>query len=506
MVPAEARLPEARRLAERGMYFVVHAPRQTGKTTVLRSLARSLTATGQYAALHVTCETAEPAQDDYEAAQRAVLDQARRSARLDLPAELWPPEPWPASSPESMISDALTAWAATCPRPIVLFLDEIDALRGESLRSVLRQIRAGYPSRPRAFPHSIVLCGLRDVRDYKIASGGDPERLGTSSPFNIKVESLRLGDFDEGEVRTLLLQHTEETGQPFEEAALEAAFRLSAGQPWLVNALAREVTERMAIPAREPITARHVDEAAERLVLARATHLDSLVARLHEPRVQRLIEPLLAGDLVTTSSYDDDVNYLRDLGLAAPSSPLRVANPIYREVIVRVLAGAAADNIQLPQRAYVRPDGALDLRPLLEGFAAFWREQGSAFATRMPYHEVAAQLVLMAWLQRVVNGGGFIDREYGVGRRRIDLLVRWPLPDGAWQREALELKMRRDGEADPTASGLAQLEDHLESLGLETGTLVIFDRRTNAPPVAERVTFEHATTPRHGWTVLVLRA
>jgi len=362
------------------------------------------------------------------------------------------------------------------------------------------------PHRPRAFPHALALCGLRDVRDYKMASGGDPERLGTSSPFNIKVESLRLGDFDPDEVRALLTQHTEVTGQPFHDEALARAYHLTAGQPWLVNALAREVTERMGLAPTEPITPRHLDAAADNLVIARATHLDSLVARLQEPRVKRLIEPLLAGDLVTTSTYDDDAQYLRALGLAAPDDPLRVANPIYREVIVRVLTGAASGNIQLPPKAYLQGDGSLDLRRLLEGFAAFWREQGSALATRMPYHEVAAQLVLMAWLQRVVNGGGFIDREYGVGRRRIDLLVRWPLPDGTWQREALELKMRRDGESDPTASGLAQLEDYLESLGLTAGTLVVFDRRAHAPPIAERVAFEDATTPRHGWPILLLRA
>lgn len=506
MVPAEPRLPQARTLAERGMYFMVHAPRQTGKTTLLRSLAHSLTASGAATALHFTCEIAEPAQDDYAAAQRAILDEIRLTAQQYLPADLQPPDPWPASSPEAMLRTALSAWAAASPRPLVLFFDEIDALRGESLRSVLRQIRAGYPSRPRFFPHAIVLCGLRDVRDYKAASGGDPERLGTSSPFNIKVESLRLGDFDEEEVRGLYTQHTAETGQVFGEEGLRRAYQLSAGQPWLVNALGREVTERMGIPPEEPITADHMEEAKERLVLARATHLDSLVARLMEPRVKRLIEPLLAGDMIATSGYDDDVRYVRDLGLAAPSDPLRVSNPVYREVIVRVLTSGASGNIILPPRSYVRPDGSLDLPGLLAGFADFWREQGSALATTMPYHEVAAQLVLMAWLQRVVNGGGFVEREYGVGRRRIDLLVRWPSRGGGWQREVLELKMRRDGEGDPTAAGLAQIEDYAESLGLATGTLVVFDRRTNAPPVAERTAFEDAQTPRNGWPVRLLRA
>jgi hypothetical protein len=183
-----------------------------------------------------------------------------------------------------------------------------------------------------------------------------------------------------------------------------------------------------------------------------------------------------------------------------------VANPIYREILVRVLASAAEANIVLPDRAWVTPEGRLDMTTLLDAFAAFWKEQGEVIAPKMPYHEVAAQLVLSAWLQRVVNGGGFIDREYGVGRRRIDVLVRWPLPKGGWQREALELKVWRDGAADPTAEGLRQIESYLSSLGLDHGWLVVFDRRAAAPPVEERTRFEEATTSVRGLSVTLLRA
>lgn len=167
-----------------------------------------------------------------------------------------------------------------CPRPLVLFFDEIDALQGQSLRSVLRQLRDGFTVSRGGFPDAVVLCGLRDVRDYKAASGGDPGRLGTSSPFNIKVASLRLGDFTEPEVVELYGQHTTETGQEFTPDAVQRAFWCTQGQPWLVNALAREIVEEMAIPSDTPVTAEHVDEAKERLILARATHLDSLAARL----------------------------------------------------------------------------------------------------------------------------------------------------------------------------------------------------------------------------------
>jgi hypothetical protein len=268
MIPAERRLPEAQGLVEQAGYFVVHAPRQTGKTTALRALAEHLTGSGHFAALHFSCETGEAAGDDFAEAQRAILWQLHHYSEFYLPAELRPPA-FPDAPDSSLLSAALTAWARSCPRPLVLFFDEIDALRGKSLFSVLRQLRDGFPHRPTFFPASVILCGLRDVRDYKAASGGNAERVGTASPFNVKVESLRLGDFSAQEVRELYTQHTADTGQPFTEEALSRAFELTQGQPWLVNALAREITEKLAVPLSEPISAEHMETAKERLILAR---------------------------------------------------------------------------------------------------------------------------------------------------------------------------------------------------------------------------------------------
>nr|WP_235949180.1 ATP-binding protein [Candidatus Frankia alpina] len=124
----------------------MHAPRQTGKTTALRALARDLTAQGRYAGLHFSCEVGESAGDDYGAAGRDILAQIRFNVDDHLPAELHPPA-WPVESEGSLLQGALRAWAQACPRPLVLFFDEIDALRGLSLVNVLRQLRAGFPER-----------------------------------------------------------------------------------------------------------------------------------------------------------------------------------------------------------------------------------------------------------------------------------------------------------------------------------------------------------------------
>jgi len=217
-----------------------------------------------------------------------------------------------------------------------------------------------------------------------------------------------------------------------------------------------------------------------------------------------LVQRLIVDDDV----FDDDVSYVVDLGLVK-SHPLRIANPIYTEVIARVLSSSAQQNVLADPRSFVRPDGRFDLDVLLREFAAFWIENGDVLANGVTYREAGAQLVLMAFLQRVVNGGGTVTREYGIGSRRIDLLVTWPFKDEAGksqvQREAIELKVWRDGRKDPLTEGLTQLDRYLDRVGLDSGVLVLFDRRSQAVPIEERTREERAVTPK-GRPVRVLRA
>ncbi|MEU5883483.1 ATP-binding protein [Spirillospora sp. NPDC047279] len=511
MLPAEPRLPEARELIADGKFFVVHAPRQTGKTTTLLALAEGLRAEGRYAAVCASCESASSMAAGDATAEDRVLASISRMARYSgLPEDCLPPEPWPAAPAGRRLLEGLSDWAHRSPRPVVLLLDEIDALRGEQLFSVLRQLREGHNSRPAPFPHSVALCGLRDVRDYKAASGGDPSRLGSSSPFNIKVASLRLGDFTFDQVAELYDQHSEATGQVFTKEALQRAFEATQGQPWLVNALAWEIIRVMRIGPAEPITDDHMERAVERLIVSRATHLDSLVARLHEPRIKRILEPLIAGSEVAgDETFNEDLAYVRDLGLVSRSRPPYVANPIYQEVVLRVLGQRTEEHVQADPRSFVTADGRLDFARLLTEFVAFWKLHGEILAKGETYHEVACQLVFMGFLHRVINGGGYIDREYGVGRGRIDIVVRRPcaLPGGerAWQWEAIELKVRHPGRPDPLPDGLVQLDGYLERLGLDQGTLVIFDRTPDAPPLPERTTITQERTPT-GRSVTLLRA
>jgi hypothetical protein len=376
------------------------------------------------------------------------------------------------------LSLALAAWAKACPRPLVVFLDETDALEDQALISVLRQLRAGFSNRPKEFPWSVALIGLRDVRDY-VAQAGGTGRLGSSSPFNIKSDSLTLRDFTEEEVAELYLQHRAETGQSFSREALARAFEISRGQPWLANALARQLVEKLVTDRTKPIEASHVDEAAELLIQRQDTHLDSLLERLREPRIAPIVRAILLGDEplgVPTST--DDFRFAEDLGLVriGKAGP-EIANPIYREIVARKLSQKRQDNLPEPWWPWARPDGRLDMPALMDAFVPWWREHAEMLteSDTTPYREAAAHLAFMGFLQRVVNGGGRIDREYAAARGRVDLVVTYK-----GERFAIELKRvrpRYDTLERIESQGTEQLARYLVGLGLDEGWLVIFDQR-----------------------------
>ena len=459
-------------------YFVLHAPRQTGKTSALLALRDLLNTEGTYCCVYVNIEGAQALREDVEQAMRVILGELASRARSigdDFLSKAW--SDIFAEFGPGALREALTRWSEAAPKPLVLLLDEIDALIGDSLLAVLRQLRAGYDLRPEGFPQSVVLCGVRDVRDYRIHSRSANAVIAGGSAFNIKARSLRLGDFSQAEVHTLLAQHTEETGQVFTSEALDAIWTQTQGQPWLVNALADETCFRDGADATwdRPITANAVRQAQEQLILRRETHLDQLADKLQEDRVRRVVEPLLSGGEESAFSARD-LEYVRDLGLIAQNDPLRIANPIYAEVVPRELTYAAQAGLVQDTAWYVDADGRLNVVELMSAFQAFFREHSEHWVERFQYKEAGPQLLLQAFLQRIVNSGGRIGREYGLGRRRTDLLIEWPQGERT-RKIVIECKVLYKSLELTVADGVEQTAGYMDRCAAEAGHLVIFDRR-----------------------------
>ena len=483
-------LAEIRELIDDQQYFVLHAPRQTGKTSALLALRDLLNAEGGYRCVYVNVEAGQAMREDVRATTEVILGQLARQARRvgdDYLTDAWPgifAEYGPGA-----LGEALSRWAEAAEKPLVLLIDEIDSLVGDSLLSVLRQLRADYPHRPESFPQSVVLCGVRDVRDYRIYSSSAKTMVTGGSAFNIKAESLRLGDFTRDEVHALLGQHTTETGQLFTDGAMQAVWNQTRGQPWLVNALAYETCFRGALAAdrsrpfteagdrARPITEADVLAAREQLILRRDTHLDQLTDKLKEDRVRRVIEPLLVGGDGFESTADD-IEYVQDLGLIARDPPMRLANPIYAEVVPRQLTWPTQLKLQDDPAWYVDADGALLLDKLLARFQEFFREHSESWVERFDYREAGPHLLLQAFLQRIVNSGGRVEREHGLGRRRADLLIEWPEGERI-RKYVVECKVRHDrrGLERTVADGVEQTAAYMDRCEAEAGHLVVFDRR-----------------------------
>ncbi|MDR0441446.1 MAG: PD-(D/E)XK nuclease domain-containing protein [Candidatus Accumulibacter sp.] len=499
MLPPAERLRGAQlhRYVSDKLYWMLHAPRQTGKTTFLQSWMRELNARGDVVSCYVSVERAQGVSETERGmpAICAAIREYAEAMKLPVPA-------MPETEANSLLSAIMIDWAKLiAPKPLVVLFDETDVLQDQTLISFLRQLRGGFAMRGvGTFPTSIALVGMRDLKDYITASkSGIAPNPG--SPFNIKQDSAVIGNFSAEDVARLFVLRTEETGQKITEDALAYVWDQSRGQPWIVNSLFMRATMRILDEtSAETVTVGHIQKAREQMILARETHLDSLSYRLRDPRVRYVMETLLTGEPDVELAESDGFALCQDLGLVVVEQGVpKVANPIYAEILARQMTYGTQLAMPMPAFRWQKPDGALDMDALLREFQKFWRENSEIWEETANYAEAFPHLLLMAFLQRVTNGEGQLHREYAAGRGRMDLLVEY-----AGQSFIIEIKLLRD-KRNPEKileTGLEQIRSYRDTLGADIPCyLLIFDRRSEdkKAPWDERIRWE-----RHG-EISVLR-
>jgi hypothetical protein len=244
-----------------------------------------------------------------------------------------------------------------------------------------------------------------------------------------------------------------------------------------VNAIAREViVEILQSDCIKPVTAELVTQAIQNIILNRPAHIDSLLERLKEDRVRNIIEPMILGEGFINKESDDFL-YTRDLGLIrVEHSQIKPANPIYSEVIIRKLSSQVQDELQSPKYPYripryLKQDGSIDVDYLMRDFQKFWHLNSGIWLEMCDYPEAGPLLVMMAFLQRVVNGGGQIIREMASGNGRLDLLM--TCND---KKYPIELKIRYGKKY--VDDGLDQTFGYMDLHCCNEGWMVVFDRRS----------------------------
>jgi hypothetical protein len=476
MIEAASRLHGVERLIDTKQYFVIHAARQSGKTTYLKDLARRLNASGEYYALYCSLEIAQGINDPKDGIPSIVKKIKYAVDMSEIPSKNGFAESADYADYANVLNKELSIFCRQLDKPLVILFDEADCLSEGTLITFLRQLRDGYVNRAEIpFVHSLALVGMRNIRDFKARVRPERDTLGSASPFNIVTESLTLKNFTQDEICALYRQHTDETGQFFDEGAVELVHEQTQGQPWLVNAIAREVVEKqLGGDYARAVTAAMVEKAIQTIILRRDTHIDSLLERLKEERVRRVIEPIIMGEDYI-DQLSDDYQYVRDLGLIREydDKQLEPASPIYAEVIARTLTYNMQNVLTRNDNTYQLPrymkDGRIDMDCLMRDFQQFWRENSDIWLQRFDYKEAAPHLILMAFLQRVINGGGQILREMAAGRGRLDLCVVY----GGW-KYPIEIKLRRGEKT--RVQGVEQTLRYMDVYGAAEGWLAIFDR------------------------------
>jgi hypothetical protein len=491
MLPPEERLIGAQlhRYISDKLYWVLHAPRQTGKTTFLQSWMREINA-GQdaVASCYVSVEDCQGVTNREQAMRTVYYDICDYAKMNNLPVPTLDN-----IDIEGLLRATLARWAEiVAPKSLVVLFDEVDVLEGDAMIAFLRQLRGGFAERGIGkFPVSIALVGMRDLKDYitKLKDGAAPH---PGSPFNIKADSAVIGNFSKPSIAHLFAQRTAETGQQITQEALDYVWEQSKGQPWIVNNLFLRATMRVLdADDYSEVTHDHTFEACKQMIMARETHLDALAYRLDDPRIRLVMEKLMNGDPDMQLAQSDGFRLCLDLGLVIIENGVpQVANPIYREVLAREMTYGAQLAIPEPDWRWQKPDGTLDMDNLLKEFQKFWRKHSAIWEERSEYTEAFPHLLLMAFLQRITNGGGHIDREYAAGRGRLDLAV---LYEKQWFIIEVKIIHYYDTLQSVQEEGLEQIRRYRDHIDVAAPAyLVIFDRRPEAKEKTweERIAWE----------------
>jgi hypothetical protein len=360
---------------------------------------------------------------------------------------------------------------------VVLLIDEVDAIPDNLVIGFLANLREMFLERwRRPAPHAVALVGVHDIKNLQARYREETKSLGSASPFNIAVDYV-IPPFSLENIRGYYAQHTAASGQAFDERVIARVHEVTSGHPWLVSALVKRLVEEVVPDRRVTITAAHLEEAVQRLLRENNTNFDSLIKHAYEPDLQPIVIDLLQGKHYPFTPFDPALNRLALYGVirAGETNGCVIGNRIYEQVLFasfhrvmasQMLGGDATAGV-------VDAEGKLDFRRVLDKFQAFMKAKGAQVVRSHEFKEATGQLLLLSYLDLLVNGKGWTFKEVQSGEGRIDVICCYKQ-----QKEIVELKLwygeqRYD-------QGLNQLVRYLESESLDQGYLVVFDRREMA--------------------------
>jgi len=468
-----------------GRYVVIFAPRQTGKTTFFRWAIDVLAIEfGDYF----------PIQLDFQTFRNVSVDVFYEGLRLRFQREV----EWVYQQRQTPLDKEFQSFLRNFPLKdhisfqlylqefasylgtarVIIIIDEFDGIPPSALSDFLYTLREIYLSRkPHRCPYSVGIVGVRSITQLNYDR--------SVSPFNIQDE-FALPNFTLEQVQELLGQYTEETGQPFAPEAIANLHQQTAGQPFLVNRMAQILTDEMDIPHTETIALHHFQKAHQQILEEQNVNISHLIANVRSnPRFKTLLMQVAAyEESIPFNLEDDAISELATYGVLrrGANGMCEVANPIYQYRIVRALQPLfnGLEREYHPEDTaagfldYLKPDGTLHMRGLLDNFRDFIRRTGYRIleVPETP-QEFVGQYLLFAYLDQFVRQvQGFMYLEVPTGRGRMDLILlhegrKYNVETKIWEGERLYQR------------GKQQLVSYVQTEGAREGYYVVFDHRNH---------------------------
>ncbi len=461
-------------MVDRGRYFSIFAPRQSGKTTFLKEVCRELHEDQTYAAVILSFQKYKQLDKRTFYAQvqkhlyRQLIDRLTVVKCEKLP-EIKSFLNTHRLTNHISFSDLFEELNRMIEyKKIVVFIDEFDGIPRKELENfltTLRDLYQQYKDIKQKALYSVGLIGIRNIT--KLVVGG-------ISPFNI-ADQVELPPFSLKNIRDLYAQYTEETNQPFTQSAVKKVYEETAGQPWLVNRLGTILTVNVKPETVKPIDEKDVEIAIQILLLERNDHFDNLYEKaiLYKETFVKIVF-----DHVKYIPNDKEQTWLEQYGLIKKKERnALVANNIYKERYIETFFSDAKLSEDISISEYSLSDDSLDMERIILDFEKYITRIGvSAFYEKKKPYEKTGQFLLTAWLYQFVKGGeGDLRYEVPTGLGRMDILLTYK-----GKKYIIETKVNRHD--DLTAiieESILQLSSkYLATESTTLGYLVIYDTKT----------------------------
>jgi len=460
-----------------GHYFTIWAPRQTGKTWLMREACREITQSceEQFLVADMSMQRVIMEEDDSE-------DRFLRKMPRLLQMTFGLKEA-PTIADWDDVADVFAADVGLFDRPVILFIDEFDKLPPRIIDRLVNLFRDMYLGRSKYLLHGLALIGVRAVLGVESQRG---------SPFNVQ-RSVHVPNFTEDEVVELFRQYQEESRQTVEASVVAEVCRVTRGQPGLVGWFGELLTK-----THNPGEGRSIDSEAwadvYRMALYREWNNTVLnIVKKARGDYQAHVLELFARSDVEFKLDADWCNFLYLNGIidgdtatdegGMKTEICRFSSPFIQERLYNALTDdLVGDRMPilaleiLDDLADVFAGEALDLPALLERYKAYltrleakgidpWKEQPRRSDLRLT--EAVGHFHLYAWLQAAVGRRCVASPEFPTGNGKVDLLLQC-----GDKRGIIEVKSFVD--LYEVQRGCQQAARYAASLGLDSVTMALF--------------------------------